>query len=270
MTSHDASRVNLLVNRISSHASCLPFFILPLSLSLYTLILSSYSQYSTHYTFVLQPSLSFTTRLYHYSTLLQVAMPNQRNRAPYTQLLSALRKNDLVRLCTEFRLPVNGAVTTLRDRLKDYLNLHRDTLFHNPRYNALFPRHRRLPSQANLRQRTPRTPSPSPSALSYQTPSPAVSYESWNGFDDVPGSPQNSPPPFNVQDHVPPPILPHEQPHDHHLTPSISTSASDHSPPPRVPVIDERKYLYIYVFSLCGGYMPCHRAYALAALSCIL
>ena len=33
LTSHDTSHVNLLVSRNSSHASCLPFFILPLSLS---------------------------------------------------------------------------------------------------------------------------------------------------------------------------------------------------------------------------------------------
>ena len=63
--------------------------------------------------------------------------------APYTKVLSALRKNDLARLCAEFRLSSDGSVVALRNRLKDYLNIHRDTLYRNPRYNALFPRHRK-------------------------------------------------------------------------------------------------------------------------------
>ena len=38
---------------------------------------------------------------------------------PYTQVLSALRKNYLIWLCTEFRLSSEGPVVNLRNRLKD-------------------------------------------------------------------------------------------------------------------------------------------------------
>ena len=82
------------------------------------------------------------------------------NMPPYTQVLSALRKNDLICLCDEFRLPTEGSVVNLRNRLKDYLNLHRNTLFRNPRYNPLFPRHRRpvQPIQQPEQASPPSTP----------------------------------------------------------------------------------------------------------------
>jgi hypothetical protein len=150
-------------------------------------------------------------------------MPRQRNRAPYTQLLSALRKNDLLRLCTEFHLPVNGAVVTLRNRLKDYLNLHRDTLYRDPRYNALFPRHPRL--KPNPRKNSPAT-------LSYASLSPERSFASWNGIDDAPGSPQHTPPPPHLHDYNQPPS-----------TPSISELGR--SPSPVAPIIDERKPFFL-------------------------
>jgi hypothetical protein len=59
-------------------------------------------------------------------------MPRQQargHRAPYTKLLSALRKPELVRLCGEFRLSLVGSVVVLRNR-KGHL-LHRDTTHDN-------------------------------------------------------------------------------------------------------------------------------------------
>jgi hypothetical protein len=113
-------------------------------------------------------------------------MPPRRLPAhhyPYTQLLSALRKNDLIRLCVEFGLPVDGSVVNLRNRLKDYLNLHRDTLYRNPRFNALYARHRK-PGHSAHQLNPPSTLSspsctPSPSTRSH---SPADSDDSWHGI----------------------------------------------------------------------------------------
>jgi hypothetical protein len=111
-------------------------------------------------------------------------------QAPYTQLITALRKIDLLRLCVEFRLPNDGSVVELRNRLKDYLNLHRETVYRNPRYTALYPRHRRLPPARRSLSSRPSSP-----PLSYRTPSPTDSFESWDGIDDPPQRhPQQLPP----------------------------------------------------------------------------
>ena len=111
------------------------------------------------------------------------------NRQPYTAVLSALRKIDLLRLSIEFRLSTEGPVTVLRNRLKDHLNNHRDTLFRNPRYRVLYPRHRmpmRRPALRPSSSRTlPSTPSRSqPTPTPSRSVSPAQSYESWNGIQE--------------------------------------------------------------------------------------
>jgi len=110
-------------------------------------------------------------------------MPRRAARAtPYTKVLSALLKPDLVRLCGEFRLAADGSVVNLRKRLKDYLNLNRDRVYRDPRYNALYPRHRRAGEPA-AREPTP--------ALSDR------SFESWNGIEDQPQhDPQHEPLPI--------------------------------------------------------------------------
>jgi hypothetical protein len=109
-------------------------------------------------------------------------MPRQPNRITYTQVLSSLRKTDLVRLCLEFRLPTEGSVVFLRSRLKNHLNTHRDTLQRNPRFNALYPKGRRrvnrAPPSETLSSR------PSSRTNSHSSPSPAPSYGSWNGIND--------------------------------------------------------------------------------------
>ena len=161
---------------------------------------------------------------------------------PYTQVLSALRKNDLIRLCDEFRLPTEGSVVNLRNRLKDYLNLHRNTLFRNPRYNPLFPRHRRpvQPIQQPEQASPPSTPpsSPNPSHRSSSRAS-TRSYDSWHGIDrhsdnqddnDFDDNPLLQPPqfPHGVQ-HLPlQQIL--QPPHDPHFLPA--NPYADYLPPP--------------------------------------
>lgn len=94
---------------------------------------------------------------------------------PYTRVLSSLPRADLLKLCGEFRLPRDGNVVVLRTRVKDYLNLHRDDLYADPRYTGLFPRFRR----ANQ----PPPPPPSP-VSSRRSSSPASSDESWHGIQE--------------------------------------------------------------------------------------
>jgi len=162
-------------------------------------------------------------------------MATTLHKHPYKAVLSQLRKIDLLRLSAEFKLSTEGSVTVLRDRLKDYLNAHRDALFRNPRYNVLFPKRRLI-----LRPPVPRTPpprnSPRPSTptLPSNPPSPARSYESWHGIQD--------------QD-----LAPFEH-HNVYQPPSPSTPSSDssdhesihNSPPPQFPVPNERKYYLAY------------------------
>lgn len=161
-------------------------------------------------------------------------MPRQQHRAntaPYTKVLSALLKPELIRLCTDFRLPADGSVVTLRQRLKGYINLHRDLLFANPRYTALFSRHQRI---------LQRTPSPTRSPPS--THSPALSYTSnrsfspWNGIDDQPQEPQHPlPAPQDLHGHYYPPP-----------SPSVTSSGHSSATPSVAHDIGGRKYLFIY------------------------
>jgi hypothetical protein len=109
-------------------------------------------------------------------------MPRQRrqpNGAPYTRLFSSLRKPDLIRLCVEFRLASVGSVITLKERLRDYINLNRDMIYRNPRYRALFPRHQNPGRRASPPDSDSIGPSPPPSNRSL---SPASSDDSWHGI----------------------------------------------------------------------------------------
>jgi len=104
---------------------------------------------------------------------------------PYTSTLSFLRKIDLIRLSLEFRLPTDGTVVNLRDRLRVYLNSHSETLYKNPRYRPLYPQHRRVTQPVvSQAQRAPITKSRSPSpASTVSTDSTVRSFDSWNGID---------------------------------------------------------------------------------------
>jgi hypothetical protein len=150
---------------------------------------------------------------------------------PYTQTLSMLRKIDLIRLSLEFRLPTDGSVVNLRDRLRVYLNAHRETLYRNPRFNPLFPKHRRPPQR-------PASPVPDPLIPPSRTPSPAGSnysgssahsYESWNGIE------------HNAHHHLPPAQPPHFPVHHPSPSPSVPGSVPD-SPPPSDHPADLRKF----------------------------
>ena len=145
-------------------------------------------------------------------------LPAHPNRPHYSKVLSALLKTDLIRLSTEFRLPTDGSVVTLRNRLRVYLNHHRNILSRNPRYRALYPRHQRIDP--------PRSPSPT------------ESFASWNGIEDqqLPPQPPDPPqqPPFHPPDYQPQP-------------PSSSGSEPDsvrRSPTPEDLPADGRKSLY--------------------------
>lgn len=171
----------------------------------------------------------------------------QPDGAPYTKVLSALLKPDLLRLCRDLRLPSEGSVVTLRSRLKDYLNLHRNTLYRNQRFTALFPRHSR---PAQRQQPPPRahaqaSRSSSPSALSYislPNSSLAPSDISWHGFGD-PQQP-NPQPPYQ-------PAAPQMMAHPQSPLPS-SPPSSDRGSPSPLPLVHDagggRKLPYYFVF----------------------
>ena len=129
---------------------------------------------------------------------------------PYTQLLSTLRKINLLRLCLEFHLPNDGSVLQLRDHLRDYLNLNRDTLVHNPRYTALFPRHHRVnqPPPPRTKHSTDLSYFSSRSSSPDDSKSSDHSFESWHGIkahDDVPHIHINEPLQHPVQHSYPHP-----------------------------------------------------------------
>ena len=178
------------------------------------------------------------------------------NRLPYSRTLSALRKTELVQLSVDFKLPTDGNVLTLRNRIRVYMNYHRDVLINNPRYKALFPKAREpnIPMRrSNLSSQTVRTPSSA--GLSYhRTPSPTPSFESWNGIEDdqipvplIPPHPILQHPPPHHQEPV---IFQHPPP-----SPSVSDDSVD-SPPPVVHPAGGRKFvsftstLLFIIFSL--------------------
>lgn len=161
-------------------------------------------------------------------------MPRQQAIAggpPYTKVLSALRKTELIRLCGEFHLHADGGVVILRNRLKDYLNLHRDAVYQNPRYRPLFPKHRRINQPAA---------SPTPSLSPTPSEASAQSFGSWNGIYDLP-----------VQDPIPPvqpiipaqqALLPQEPPDLQFVPPPLSVADRfSISPPPALPEADGRE-----------------------------
>jgi hypothetical protein len=250
MKSHDDNRVNLLVSRKQQTPVIRRFF--PILRSSHRLT----HTYLLYFTILIQLVSFLILNNFllnshcHYSNMSGNPAPRrqpQANRTPYTKVLSALLKTELLRLCLEFHLPTDGSVVALRLRLKDYLNLNRDTLYRNPRYNALFPRHRRVINHLPpplLIQPLPLSHTRSTSSssiLSYKSSSPALSYGSWNGIEDQPVHPQQHvPAPQLLPPQQPPP--PHE-PHAHHSPPpSPSNYGSDHDfPPPAVHAAIGRK-----------------------------
>ena len=163
-------------------------------------------------------------------------------------------------------------VTVLRNRLKGYLNAHRETLYRNPRYNALYPKFHRV----NLNQ-PPLSPTPPPSprsgpstiVLSYVTSSTAHSEESWHGIDHTP---QQQPPvvvqqpPVDKQPPGPVPLPQEQSVYEFSLpppsiAPPVAPSGMD-GPPFEAPAFEPRKpfhpsnYAYAIFFpALIVAYM---------------
>lgn len=175
----------------------------------------------------------------------------QHNPAPYTQTMNTLRKPDLLRLSREFRLPTDGPVPTLKHRLKGYLNLHRDVLYRDQRYTALFPRHRRAGEPSN--SPSPPAPLDSSPSMSYLSLSPDHSFGSWHGIEEPPHSPilhhQQLPPEVPVAVGPAQPDEPYYPPPPPSIPPSVPGS-----PPPIDHLGAERKFFitsfsFLHVFS---------------------
>ncbi|PPQ94252.1 hypothetical protein CVT25_004972 [Psilocybe cyanescens] len=67
---------------------------------------------------------------------------------PYTKPITSMNKQELKNLCDHFGQVNEGLVKALRQRLKRYLNNHREELAQNPDYQRLYPRRRgRAPTQ---------------------------------------------------------------------------------------------------------------------------
>ena len=152
------TRTALPLTRLYSSLSNIPLHVHLIS-SCYFII---FSRFVTH------TLSSFHTRSLIRHSFLSKMLPQQYLR-PYTSTLSMLRKIDLLRLCVELKLPNDGTVLNLRDRLpvRVYLNAHRDTLYRNPRYRPLYPQHRRLTWSTAPRGQVEEEPvncSPSPAA----------------------------------------------------------------------------------------------------------
>ena len=162
-----------------------------------------------------------------------------------------LRKIDLIRLSLEFKLPTDGSVVVLRNRIRVYMNAHREILYRNPRYNPLFPKHRRpahLPPPPGSYVPSSRAPSP---AISDHSDSSTHSFASWNGIgnNDQHHDPHVHPP------QLLPPVIP---PHDEvvfHPPPSPSIPGSDPGSIPsedRTPVPRKSVFLpYPFFLSRC-------------------
>jgi hypothetical protein len=160
------------------------------------------------------------------------------NEAPYSQTLSALRKNDLIRLCVELGLSVDGSVVTLRTRLKDHITLNRATMHRNPRYTALFPKHRRTANPPSSPSRSSFTPTSraSPVAPPSRSLSPTHSFASWHGIDEEPIHPADEHQRFSQEpfDYIHP---------DELAEPPLPPPSPPPSPPPLVPqVIGGREF----------------------------
>ena len=134
--------------------------------------------------------------------------------------------------------------------MKGYLNAHRETLYRNPRYNALYPRFRRVNLNQLPPSPTPPSPRPGPSTvvLSYVTSSPARSEESWHGIN----YPPQQQPPVVVQqppiDAQPPGPVPLPQgrsvyefsPPPPSIAPPVAPSVME-GPPFEAPAFEPRK-----------------------------
>jgi hypothetical protein len=173
--------VNLLVSKCNNkHSPSLSYsFILFISLIYIdpnSLIYTSLLFKVTHFFLLIQ------THTTHQFTMSFLPRPSRR---PYSMVLSALYKMELIHLSLEFRLPTDGSVVTLWNHLRCYLNFNQNMLVQNPEFSALFPRHRQAnhfpspPLSSNTLRLFPPT-------ISYHDSSLAHFYTSWNSIEDQP------------------------------------------------------------------------------------
>src|SRR5882762_2969549 len=128
MESHDQKRVILLVNRESGQPpSTCPFHSLFFSIIDIT-FLCELSPSSSRLCLLFAPYSYYPHSFQSFFAVIHLIMlPHQlplHQQQPYTTTLSMLRKMDLIRLSLEFKLPTDGSVVNLRDRLRVYLNAH--------------------------------------------------------------------------------------------------------------------------------------------------
>ncbi len=149
---------------------------------------------------------------------------------PFTQPVSAMRKNNLQALCRHFELDDDGPVTTLRRLLKTYLQNNRQQLEGNPVYTRLYPRHGRgrRPLADRDHDNENRDDNLGPQRDDRVSPTPSFNDE-WDGIrlpdanvnnatDTAINTPPSSPPPDD------PPRLPQlEITHERHRSASFST-----------------------------------------------
>ena len=156
------------------------------------LTLLHYFQHSNH----LKSLFSFYTFAIESLSSCRLAMSTSPHpaRCPYSTVLSALCKMDLIWLSLEFRLPTNSSVINLRSHLRCYLNFNHGTLAQNPGYAALFPKHK-CANQPLASHLLSNTLCMSPPALLYHNLSLTPSFTSWHSIEDEPCGNQPHPSP---------------------------------------------------------------------------
>ena len=163
----------------------------------------------------------------------------QLAREPYTQTLNLLRRIDVLRLCVEFKIPSDGTVIALKDKIRRHLNENRDTLFNDPQFNPLYPKVRHViqPPAAQppaVSHQVVRPLSPTLSESSLSSISSDHSYESWHGI-EVPPVYHDPPaqPPYQAEALPPHEVVPQDFPaHHYHLPPPPSPSVPGSEPDP--------------------------------------
>ena len=171
-------------------------------MTLFTIPLSSRLHVITYYLAIYLHSLLIVDRTpsFHHSfyiiPFLSTKDPYMLQK-PYTTTLSLLRKIDLIWLSIELKLPTDGNVMNLGDRLRVYLNAHSEVLWRNPWFRPLYPQHRRTtqPVVQQAPELANREPSPTPLSSSNLS---SQSFESWYGNEELPAQL-----PIHPQCHVP-------------------------------------------------------------------
>jgi hypothetical protein len=207
----------------NNNRSFLPSLLIPLHWFVYAICIHlNYSKLTLFY---------YWTVIRHYHYLQEMSTTPPISRHPYSSVLSALCKMELIWLFLEFKLPMDGSVIDLRNCLKCYLNFNCDTLYQNLRFNALFSRHRGNNPHLSPHPSSHTLCASSPD-LSYRSLSPVESFTSWHWIEnELHGSP------------VPSSLF---------LPVSSSSSGSEHGPPPPAVIqLDHCMLFSFFYFIIC-------------------